>query len=70
MDGRIDGWIGGYGQIGAWLRAWLDRKTIDIQSDKRMDDEMGERQLDRKWMEGGMNEWDRGWMEVVGKMDD
>ena len=30
MDGRIDGWIGGYGQIGAWLRAWLDRKTIDI----------------------------------------
>lgn len=30
MDGSIDGWIEGYGQIGAWLRRWLDRKTIDI----------------------------------------
>lgn len=29
-----------------------------------------ERELDRKWMEGGMNEWEGGWMEVVGRMDD
>lgn len=27
-------------------------------------------ELDRKWMEGGMNEWEGGWMEVVGRMDD